>query len=370
MHLVLLAALSHAALAQEDLGANDLGPGTSSEPFDPTVEQGDPIINGEDAATEDYPMTGATIMDAYLDMGQFGAGDVRMLVCSSTLIAPDVVMLAAHCVDEISFTYGMGSISDMEIRWTRQADLSDFDGSGRPSYPDDAVLAWDWVENSAFNLMQMQTGIAENADIALLFLSEAQTDLPIAYLPTEEEGAQVVSGMEVEIVGWGQQTATRTNESPPPGTYGYKQMGASVIGELGVGEFQVGPNEDDVRKCHGDSGGPTFAHVSTDSPETMRVIGVTSHSYDQTDCRSKGGVDTRVDAYLHWIDSEMRSRCADGSRAWCDEPGILALPEPEPEVTDPPDEDKRFPLSCSTGSTPATFGLAGLAMVALARRRR
>ena len=40
------------------------------------------------------------------------------------------------------------------------------------------------------------------------------------------------------------------------------------------------------------------------------------------------------------------------------------------QVTEPPDDEKGFPLSCSTGSAPATFGLAGLAVVALARRRR
>lgn len=370
MHLVLIAALSLPAFAQEDQGSTAVSSGDEDPTFVPTTDAGDAIINGEAATTDDYPMTGATIMDAHLDMGQWGEGDVRMLVCSSTLIAPDVVMLAAHCVDEVSFTYGVGEISDMEIRWTREADLSDFDGQGRPSYPDDAVQAWDWVEHSDFDMYSFDTGIAENADIALLFLDTALTEVPYAYLPTEEEAPQVVEGLEVEIVGWGQQSYTRPNESPPEGSYGIKQMGVSVIGELGVAEFQVGPEESDVRKCHGDSGGPTFARVQTDSPEVMRVIGVTSHSYDESDCRNKGGVDTRVDAYLQWIDSEMRSRCADGSRAWCDEPGIPSLPEPLPvDEGEPPEEKGRFLGACSTGGAPASFALASLALLALARRR-
>jgi len=55
----------------------------------------------------------------------------------------------------------------------------------------------------------------------------------------------------------------------------------------------------------------------------VRVIGVTSHAYDWTDCREKGGVDTRVDYYLDWIDDEMRTRCESDERVWCDEEGII-----------------------------------------------
>ena len=51
--------------------------------------------------------------------------------------------------------------------------------------------------------------------------------------------------------------------------------------------------------------------------------GVTSHAYDDSDCFETGGVDTRVDAFLDWIDDEMRLRCDDGTRAWCEVPGIV-----------------------------------------------
>ena len=47
------------------------------------------IINGEDAATDDYPMTGGMLMDATVTFGASGGYDMRMFVCSSTLIAPD-----------------------------------------------------------------------------------------------------------------------------------------------------------------------------------------------------------------------------------------------------------------------------------------
>ena len=35
-----------------------------------------------------------------------------------------------------------------------------------------------------------------------------------------------------------------------------------------------------------------------------------------------------LSCYLDWIDTQMRSRCEDGSRAWCSFPGIIPPPIP------------------------------------------
>ncbi|MDP6934311.1 MAG: trypsin-like serine protease, partial [Myxococcota bacterium] len=326
----------------------------------------DPIINGETADRDDFPMTGAMLMDATLSMGSWGSSDMRMLVCSSTLIAPDVVLLAAHCLDEESFTYGYGDLEDVEIRWTREADLEEWDGSSTPDWPDDSVLAWDWVFHEDFDLMSMEMGISENHDIALLFLDEALEDLPLAVLPTAEEADQLQEDNEVMIVGWGQQEATSMWEEPPAGTYGIKQQGTSTIANLGDHEFQVGAEESDVRKCHGDSGGPSFMVVDTDSSETMRLVGVTSHAYDSSDCEETGGVDTRVDAYLDWIDQEMRSRCEDGTRAWCEEEGILPPPEAMAEL-----DERSGPFqACACSSAASSTQWAPLALLGLVVFRR
>lgn len=337
------------------------------------------IINGTEASEEDYPMSGAIIIDAFLDLGSYGSGQLKMVLCSSTLIAPDVVMMAAHCVDETTLTSGMGTVEDMELRWTRQADLSDWDGSQYDnSWPDDAAAAWDWVGHPDFDIYRFGMGISENSDIALLFLEEP-LDTPYAYLPSVEETDQLAEGDEVVIVGWGQQVATSGYQQPPPGTYAIKQMGTSWVGELGDAEFQVGPNTEDPRKCHGDSGGPTFKNISTTSAEAMRVIGVTSHSYDMTDCEETGGVDTRVIAYLDWIDAEMRERCEDGSRAWCETEGIIPPPAAPDSGGDTgalvDDEGEKIGIgqgcACNGTASPASMGglLAGLGLL-LRRARR
>jgi len=331
-----------------------------------------PIINGEPATERDWPMTGAMLMEA--DMRFSGHNmHFRMLVCSSTLIAPDVVLLAAHCIDPDSFTYGYGTLSNIDIRWSRQADLSAHDGSSTAPWPADAITAWDWIYHPEWDLWNLATGVGQSYDIALLFLDQAVTDVPFAYLPTAEEAVQVALNDPVTIVGWGQQTADR---NPPAGTYGYKQMGESFISELGTWEFQVGLEAADVRKCHGDSGGPTFKLFETDTIDPWRQIGVTSHAYDQSDCRLTGGVDTRVDAYLAWIDQELRARCADGTRVWCEEEGIPVAPVPAPVDTgdtaehDAGDGDGKG-CGCASGGTGglAAVLLGALGLGAIRRRR-
>lgn len=368
---MLLMSLSALALAQE------------SDPLTVLPTDSPPIINGEDADPNDWPMTGAMLLGARYTQGNQGL-DLRILVCSSTLIAPDVVMLAAHCLDEDALTGGVGSLEDQDIRWTRQSDLSEYDGSSRqlPDWPDDAVAAWDWEMHSGFDLYQLKTGIAENDDIALIFLDEPVLDVPHAYLVTPDEADQVVEGVDVVVVGWGMQEATSSPlQSPDEGTYGYKQMGESNVGDAGETEFQVGVLEDDVRKCHGDSGGPSYFQVKDNGSytETWRVVGVTSHAYDRTDCDSTGGVDTRVSAYYDWIDDELRERCEDGTRSWCDVDGVVPPPEPEPEPEDTGGEagEGEGPLGgcgCATANAPtpaptsAGWLLGLLGLVGLRRR--
>jgi hypothetical protein len=332
-------------------------------------EEGDAIINGVSATEDDYPMTGGMLMRATIDIWG-SSSPISSLICSSTLIAPDVVLLAAHCLDDYALTYGMGEVSDKELRWTRQADLTSWDGTGaNPDWPADAIEVIDSVMHEDFDLTTMQTGIAANSDIALLFLAEAVTDIEPAYLPTAEEAAQLEEGLQVTVVGWGQQVATGFFEQPESGTYAVKMMGESTIDELGEAELQVGAEESDVRKCHGDSGGPTFLDIETDTAEAMRIIGVTSHAYDETDCDSKGGVDTRVDAYLDWIDAEMVARCQDGTRVWCETEGILTAPAAE-EIASGDDEEGGKRSGCS--AVPLVGGLAPmlLSLLAVFRRRR
>ena len=318
------------------------------------------IINGETGALEDYSMTGGMLMRGII----FGQ-QVDTFVCSSTLIAPDVVLLAAHCLDDTAFTFGFGEVEDKELFWTRQADLTSWDGSQQnPELPIDTIAVVDYVIHNDFSMDNFNVGIAQNEDIALLFLETPILDVEHAFLPNDNIGNQLEVGMEVDVVGWGQQIATNQFEAPPAGSYAIKQVGTSYISELGTYEFQVGKNESDVRKCHGDSGGPSFARFGGE----LRVIGVTSHAYDATtDCFETGGVDTRTDAYLEWIETNMVAYCDSGVRTWCDVAGIV-----NPSFyAEPEEEDKRL-FGCSvTTQTPSTLWLClSVGLLVFGRIRR
>lgn len=336
------------------------------------------IINGADATEADFPATGGMIIDLRASVGNQDLGEFRLLGCSSTLIAPDVVALAAHCVDEETFGLGIGfGLFDVDVEiegvyWSRAVDLSQYGAGDRSApLPEDAVPAWDWARHEGFSAAGLSVGVTKNDDVALLFLETAVEDVEFMYLPTAQEGRFLEEGFPVTVVGWGQQQQVDPFQTPPEGSVGFKQVGQSYVAELGDSEFQVGRLESDVRKCHGDSGGPSFAEVGVDGG--LRLVGITSHAYDDTDCRETGGVDTRVDYYLDWIDAEMRARCEDGSRSWCEEPGIpdaSLIEEEEPTVVELEEKNRLF--GCSSAGSSRSLGLLGLAagLLMLGRRRR
>lgn len=315
-------------------------------------EDPSPIINGASADADLFPNTGGLL----LEIDDYGV----ILMCSSTLIAPDVVMIAAHCVDAESI--GVEEEAIHSVGWSRQADLTAW-AEGGTGWPDDVVMAQDWVKHEGFSIYSLSYGLAENQDIGLVFLEEAVTDVTPAVLPTEDEAEEIAEEDEVTIVGWGHQ------EGDMSGEYAIKMWGKSDLSRLATYEFQVGQLTEAVRKCHGDSGGPTFRdYPNTNSTVKERVIGVTSHTYDTSDCSETGGVDTRVDYYRQWIDGQMSSRCRDGSRVWCDELGIMAPPTIERSLEELADEVHL--VGCATAPGRAGVVAAALGLALALRRRR
>jgi secreted trypsin-like serine protease len=335
------------------------------------VDDRQPIINGTACAEGEEPTTVGILVDMKLQSNFFGTVAVQTLVCTGTLIAPDTVMAAAHCVDEKTLGSMAGvpaTVKDAKFSITFQRDLTELveaaGSGGSVTFPADAIAVRKAVPNPDFTLEVTTPGPSKTNDTAVLFLDRT-ADVAPEVVVTREEAAQLAVGKAVKIAGYGQQTVTSSQfQPPPPGTVGIQMCVETNLNELGTYEMQIGSGRESGRKCQGDSGGPTFMTVETATNNKRRVIGITSHSYDQTNC-NKGGVDVRVDAYLDWLDAEMTKACIDGTRVWCDVPGVVP-----PEFWEPPAPggsagDAEKGCGCDAAGQ---VGLAGLA--ALLRRRK
>lgn len=184
------------------------------------------------------------------------------VVCSGTVVAPRVVLTAAHCVeggDPAALEIFIGaSVGDGGVR------IPVLDGRAHPEYDRDTF----------------------SDDIGLFLLAAPAppeaAPLPLFRAPFDSSFV----GRRIRLVGFGQST-------PGAMTDGRKRSGESSIADYDERSFRFGP--DPAQTCVGDSGGPALLT----SGGVEYVAGVTSNG--DPDC-AVFARDIRVDVHASFVD--------------------------------------------------------------------
>lgn len=228
------------------------------------------IINGQGDLSQ--PAIGALVVQR------------RSSFCTGTLIAKQVVVTAAHCVDAIS-RYGLSNV-------TFRTDFTDPNRKFRSEYHELLQVA---------NHPKYTRGSGANYDIAVLILKKKVqnvTTIPASKSPMDQKWI----GSNVKVVGYGLIQTQPSNRSADQ-----KYAADIPLFRIDTRSFIHYDNKTpkDQRKsaCHGDSGGPALYMVDG----KMRVLGVTSIAYQatgtgggQTLCDG-GAVSTRTDSAYDFL---------------------------------------------------------------------
>jgi secreted trypsin-like serine protease len=251
------------------------------------------ILSGSVAAPGQFPWM-AVLMDAGAERAVDGA------YCGGTVIAPRVVLTAAHCVQgqrarQMHVVVG-------RTRLTQEQD-------GQRIAVAKIVIHPEWNPSTMLG------------DAALLQLSEAATVTPLPIAHAAEDGL-VAPGAPVMTMGWG-----ATFEG---GRMNDELLYVRLVERAAPACKRIYDDYDDTQQlcvgsdrrgedsCQGDSGGPIVAGEA----EAMRIFGIVSYGRG---CgrRNIPGVYTRVSAVASWIDEQAPILNGD-------------VPPPPPPPPDPP----------------------------------
>lgn len=220
------------------------------------------IVGGHDAIAGQFPQVGALLQEGRPH-------------CTATLIAPDTLLTAAHCVYErdvkrLSFATGLnawkpeGSAAVKAVRFPK-GELG-FEYDDKSLKDDIAIVKLDGKLSGIVSTAKLHTGAPAMSEV-------------------------LDNKMALTFVGYGYQLVENS-----PADVGVKRFVPIPISELDATTFKY--DMPGLNTCQGDSGGPAMLILDQGGKKEWVVAGVTSGG--DLACLHYGR-NTRVDRYLGWI---------------------------------------------------------------------
>ncbi|MBK9070585.1 MAG: trypsin-like serine protease [Myxococcales bacterium] len=246
-------------------------------------EDADKIAGGRLAKPNEFPSVVAFIRKNY-----------RGPDCTGTLIAPQTVLTAAHCVDLANpknLLVATGSVDPF-----REASVD---------YEVDRILIHPSFDLSTFE--------GERFDVALVYLKEPAVDVPLMELNRADAAAGL--GAKIVHAGFGAVLAEDAATAGALRTITQKAKGCDTVEDYmyadAPGSEAIDEVPDDKYVCHverrdigiraGDSGGPGMIRKS----RTRLVQVSVHHALAPTDGTPSYTYDVRLSAHMAWIDEHI-----------------------------------------------------------------